>query len=131
MHVTGPDWTIRIWGIRLSFYTVIYFPPPVYLLLLTSESTKLANLLPGLNSELVSSADSRHVCGWNAADDDVLSSPSTAGPEILEPYDWAWPPLLSDLSQQSLSFTSHPSLFPSLPHSHSNFQFHPHTELLS
>lgn len=118
-------------GYKFVFLQAIYSPPPVYLLLLTSESTKLANILAGLNSALVSSADLRHVCGWNAADDDVLSSPSTAGPKNLEPYDRAWPPLLSDLSQPSLSFTSHPSFFPSLPPSHSNFQFHPQIELLS
>lgn len=79
----------------------------------------------------MSSADLRHVCWWNAADDDVLSSPSTAGPKNLEPYDWAWPPLLSDLVQTVSFFYLTPFLFSFSAPSHSNFQFHPQIELLS
>ncbi len=72
------------------------------------------------------------MCGWNAEEDEVLSSPRTAGPENLEPYDRAWPPLPFDLSQPSLFYLTPFLFFPfSAPFTHSNFQFHPQIELLS
>lgn len=76
-------------------------PLPVYLRL---QSFKTGILISWLK---VSSVDLRRVCGWNAAGDDVLSSPSTAGPEN-EPYDRAWP---SDFSQL-IFFLSPPHTLP-------------------